>query len=324
MVNKLSLTELRDLLLAWRKPVYILSHPSPDGDSIGSTVGLYYLLTARGVKVMPILPDPVPGTYDFLLEDVPLLKPPLDLTDKNVIVLDCGGSQRLEQMGQSLTGAAQVINIDHHWGNDYFGDINYVDANAAAVGNIIHDIFVHTSPYPEQAAQALFTAVYTDTGRFSYSNTGPDTLEAASQMVEKGAQPWLVFNNLYQRRSINYYGFLAAALAKIKILFDDKVAVLALDHELLRLHGIEDWELEEINDYPRSLDGVMLAAVLRETQNGVKLSLRSKGAVDVSRIAKDFGGGGHHNAAGASFNLPLAQAQRELHQRLKEEFQSDD
>lgn len=298
---------IRHRLLGARQPVCILSHPYPDGDSVGSAIGLWGILTAAGITAQTVF-DSVPRVYEFLTTRAEIYRPPLDLEGKIAVVLDCSTRARLQEVGLSLAGAALIVNIDHHRGNEYFGHLNYVDCQAAAVGEIIHRIFgVCPQYYSPEVAEALFTAIFTDTGRFSYGNTTADSLQTAATLVEYGASPQRIYNFLYQNRSPVYLAFLGQALTRIQLHFSGQLALLPLERDLLLAHGLEDWELEEINDYPRSLAGVKVSVVLREIGQGkVKASLRSKG-LDVAAIARGFGGGGHRNAAGVTLTLPLAE-----------------
>lgn len=310
---------IRHALLGAREPVFILSHPFPDGDSIGSTFGVYGILTAAGIQAQPVL-DTLPRVYEFLAGDSKIIQPPADLRGKIALVLDCGDLSRLQEAGHSLEGAVKVINIDHHLHNDYFGDLNYVDSKAAAVGEIIHEIFRDFPQYyTPRTAEALYTALVTDTGRFSYSNTTARVMRTAAALVEVGACPQKVYNHLYQNRSQNYLAFLSQALSRIELHFSGRVALLPLERSLLTRHNLEDWELDEINDYPRSLTGVSVSIVLRETEEGItKASLRSKGW-NVAAIARAFGGGGHNNAAGATLPMSLSEARNKLLKYLEQE-----
>lgn len=310
---------IRETLLGAREPVYILSHPFPDGDSIGSTLGVCGILTAAGIEAQAVL-DTVPRAYEFLAGDSKIIQPPADLMGKIALVLDCGDLARLQQAGHSLEGAVKVINIDHHLHNEYFGDLNYVDSKAAAVGEIIHEMFRdYRQYYTPRNAEALYTALVTDTGRFSYSNTTARVLLAAAALVELGACPQKVYNHLYQNRSLDYFAFLSQALSRIELHFSGRVALLPLERSLMLQHKLEDWELDEINDYPRSLAGVSVSIVLRETEEGVvKASLRSKGW-NVAAIARAFGGGGHNNAAGATLRMSLSEARNQLLLYLEQE-----
>lgn len=314
------LAQIRDYLLSAEATVFILSHPFPDGDSIGSSLGAHWILTAAGIKSQPVLPD-LPKVYEYLAADTLIVRPPANLQGQIALVLDCGDLARLRQAGHSLEGAAKVINIDHHLHNEYFGDFNYVDSKAAAVGQIIHEMFCDFPQYyTSQAAEALYTALVTDTGRFSYSNTTAEALRAAANLVELGACPQLVYNQIYQNRSLDYLVFTSQALSRIELHYAGRVALLPLESQFLAQHNLEDWELDEINDYPRSLANVQVSIVLRETEAGaVKASLRSKGQ-NVAAIARVFGGGGHYNAAGATLRMPLAEAKLLLLQHLEQEY----
>jgi len=320
MISNSDLLGIKELLLSSREEIVILSHPSPDGDSVGSTLGLYFLLKQAGVVSLPTLPGPIPDRYSFLARGMQIASTPVDVVGKTVVVLDCGDLKRLEQTGQKLDGASKVINIDHHLGNDMFGDYNYVDPSAAAVGQILYDMFAEF-PCPTPAAQALFTAIYTDTGRFSYGNTNSHTLTVAAKLVELGAEPDLVFDHLFQTRTKNYYGFLVEALANIQVSCNGQYASLCLDLSAIQRHNLADWELEELNDYPRSLAGVKVSCILKEAEAGVvKVSLRSKGAVDVAFIARSVGGGGHKNAAGATLYMSLTQAAQLVEAKVSQEL----
>ena len=314
------LAQIRDYLLAAEATVFILSHPFPDGDSIGSSLGVHRILTAAGVKSQPVLSE-LPKVYESIAADTQIIKPPANIHGQIALVLDCGDLVRLHQAGHSLEGAAKVINIDHHLHNEYFGDFNYVDSKAAAVGQIIHEMFRDFPQYySPQAAEALYIALVTDTGRFSYSNASADALRAAANLVDLGACPHLVYNRIYQSRSLDYISFISQALSRIELHCAGRVALLPLERQFITRHNLEDWELEEINDYPRSLTGVEVSVVLRETQDGdIKASFRSKGK-NVAAIARAFGGGGHNNAAGATLRMPLAEARLLLLQHLEQEY----
>lgn len=312
---------IREILMKAQVPICIFSHPYPDGDSIGSTIGLYYLLRNLGKEVCPALSRPLPGVYDFLLAGLPILEPPVDVRGKIAVILDCGDLKRLHQTGQSLTDAAMVINIDHHLNNEFFGDYNFVDASAAAVGLIIHEMFQASAAYNTEVAEALFCALYTDTGRFSYSNADARALSTGAELIKLGANPQRIFNEVYQNRSWHYYKFLAEALANLEMACSNQVAVLSLDRDILAKYSLEDWELDDINDYPRSLKGVIVSAVIKESgDEHVKVSLRSKGDFNVADLARSLGGGGHLNAAGATVKMPVSQVKARLISFLKEEL----
>lgn len=314
------LTEIKELLISGETPVYIFSHPYSDGDSIGSSLGLYHLLRAAGVQAVPVLPTPFPRVFDFLLDGVEVMTPPVDIRGRMAVVLDCGDLRRVSQTGQSLEGARTIINIDHHLNNEMFGHYNYVDSQAAAVGQILYAMFAE-DPCPQEAAQALYTAVYTDTGRFSYSNTSAETLKVAAQLVELGAAPQRVFNAVYQHRSLEYYHLLAAVLGDMRVSSHGLVASISLNKDLLSKYGVGEWELDELSDYPRGLQDVAVSVIFKEVvANTVKVSLRSKDRVNVATVASNLGGGGHFNAAGVTLNTTLAHAQELVIAEIEKEL----
>lgn len=319
--NNTDLAIIRHTLESCHEPILIFSHPSPDGDSVGSTIGLSLILKALGKRVFPVVAGQVPATYRFLVNNLDVLRPPVDVQGKMAVVLDCSDLKRLEQTGQTLAAASKVINLDHHLNNEYFGAMNYVDPSAAAVGLIIYEMFSGCAACSKEAALALFTALYTDTGRFSYSNTDARCLKAAAELVRIGADPQTVFNEVYQNKTLSYYKLLAQALGSIEMYYDNQAAILQLTNEDMTGNALDDWETEDLNDYPRSLGGVLLSAILKETEEQtVKISLRSKGKLNVAAIAKEWGGGGHQNAAGATLAMSLSEAKKQLICRLEQEF----
>lgn len=315
------LTRIRDYLTEVENKICIFSHPNPDGDSIGSTIGLYHILIGLGKHVSPVLPGPLPRAYDFLLADIPVGVPPTDVRDCIAVVLDCSSIQRIHQTGQNLNGAVRVINIDHHLNNELFGDFNYVDTSAAAVGQIIYQMFQASASFGKEAAEALFVSLFTDTGRFSYSNTDYRALSTGAELLKLGVKPSIIYNEIFQAKSPGYYHFLAEALACMELHCLNKLAILPLNQDLLTRHSLEDWELEEINDYPRSIKGVQVSAVIREPEaNLVKISLRSKGEFSVAELARSLGGGGHINAAGATVQMSISEAKDMLIRSLEQEL----
>ncbi len=315
-----SLDTIRQRIVNMGLPVAIFSHPAPDGDSIGSTVGLWHLLNTLGCSVEAVIPQPMPGRYQFMLKGVHCSPPPVDVKGKVAVVLDCSDEKRLAATGQDVSQASLVVNIDHHRGNTRFGELNHVDVSASAVGELILELYAG-DPITPEAAQALFTAIFTDTGRFSFVNTTSRALTAAARLVEMGAKPNTSYAWIYQNKNINYYRFLAAALAKIEVLCQGKAAILVLERATLEKYGIPDWDLEGIEDYPRSLAGVEIAATVREQDDGtVKVSLRSRGKRDVAAIARSLGGGGHLNAAGTHVDWPTSQLLDKLTQAIDREL----
>jgi len=202
---------------------------------------------------------------------------------------------------------SQVLNIDHHPDNRRYGTVNWIDPTAAATGEMIYDLLVALGwPIRPDTALGLYTAVHTDTGSFRYSNTTPRTFRIAAALTAAGAEPALVTDRLYQRRPKDALAILGSLLGRVEMSDDGRVATLTVPEGAA---SEEFMAAEDLVTYPRSIEGVQVALLLREEAGGlVKASLRGKGQVAVNRIAHRFGGGGHENAAGCTLRATLEEA----------------
>lgn len=288
----------------------LTSHVNPDGDAIGTELGLARLLRQMGKTVTIWNRDPVPGLYDMLPgadrihvgEDPPGTWP--DAVD-TVVVLECPSPDRsgLEQ----LWGPRPVLNVDHHLGNTLHGAVNWIDTAAPAVGEMVFRVAsAFRLTLDPDTANCLYVAMVTDTGGFRYSNTTAETFDAAAGLVRAGADPAVVSGWLYESRSASAVRLLAECLSTLEMHQDGRVATVVLDREMIERAGARPGDSEGLIDHPRSIAGVEAAALFRQLPEGGgwKVSLRSKGRVDVEKIARRFGGGGHHNAAGFSSSEP--------------------
>ena len=288
----------------------MLGHVHPDADVLGTLLALGLALEARGWTVQYGGPHPPPAVLGFLpaLERYQSLEG-VDGAFDVVVLTDCPNPDRTEGLlEQARRGAGTVLNIDHHPDNRRYGDIDWIDSTAAATGEMVYRLLAALqAPLTPAIATNLFTAIHTDTGSFRYSNVTPRTFEIASVLVRGGAEPALVSNALYERRPADALRFLGMALSRIEISADGRVAWLPLPAGTVPESFVES---EELVNYPRSIESVRVACFLRERDGQVKVSLRGKGDVDVSRIAARFGGGGHPNAAGCTVKAPLPEATR--------------
>jgi len=223
------------------------------------------------------------------------------------VLTDCPNPDRTEGLiDQARASGATIVNIDHHHDNRRYGTVNWIDPTAAATGEMVYQLLVALGVAITPAiATNLFTAIHMDTGSFRYSNVTPETFRIAGALVTAGADPYRVSNALYERRSANALHWLGEALRRIELSEDARVAWLALPADLVPESFIE---AEDLVNYPRSIESVRVACLLRERDGRVKVSFRGKGDVDVSAIARKFGGGGHPNAAGCTITGPLADA----------------
>lgn len=281
--------------------VLLLGHVHPDADVLGTLLGLGLALEGVGWRVTFAGPHPAPEVLAFLpgasryeaWRAAPRRFPVIVLTD-------CPNHARTEGLlDQARGGPSHVLNIDHHPDNRRYGTVNWIDPSAAATGELIYQLLIALDlKVTPEIALNLFTAIHSDTGSFRYSNTTTRTFRIAAELTRLGAQPALVSDRLYQRRPKGALQQLGELLRHVSLTEDGRVAWLTVPRGL----ASEDFmAAEDLVTYPRSLDGVKVAMLLREEAPGmVKVSLRGKGEVPVNRIATRFGGGGHDNAAGCT------------------------
>jgi phosphoesterase RecJ-like protein len=292
----------------------VTSHDNPDGDALGSLLAAHLALEALGKDSVMVLGGvaPLPGEYAFLdLEGRGLVRqPPPDLGERVLVAVDCAQESRIVE--PTLVGAAPLtVNIDHHHDNTRFGDVDLVVEDASSTGEVLADVLAGLGVGLTPAiAEALYTAVVTDTGRFQYSNTTPKALRLAAELVEAGANVSRVFVEVYESTPFPKLKLLARALERATELADGRVVVSELRREDFDAAGAEEPYSEGIIDHLRAVDGAQLVALVRELPEGAsaarKGSLRSHpDGVDVSAIARGFGGGGHKRAAGFSTDLPM-------------------
>jgi phosphoesterase RecJ-like protein len=292
---------LLDILSRRGGAALMLGHVHPDGDVLGTLLGLGLSLEAAGWSVTCAGPHPIPDVLAFLPGAARWQTWSAAPRTFDVIVLtDCPNSDRTEGLlGAARSASSHVLNIDHHPDNRGYGTLNWVDPAAAATGEMVFDL-IRTLGHrvtPEIALN-LFTAIHTDTGSFRYSNTTPRTFRIAAELTAAGADPALVSDRLYQRRSPDALTTLGAVLRRVRVSDDRRVAWLTVPRGLCSDAFLA---AEDLVTYPRSIDGVDVALLLREEADGlVKASLRGKGRIPVNRIAQRFGGGGHENAAGCT------------------------
>jgi phosphoesterase RecJ-like protein len=291
----------------------LTAHEGPDGDALGSLLGMHHLLTQLGKDSVMFLASkefPLPIEYRFLpLEEV-FHEAPADMADRTVIFLDCGNIDRMP-VDFLTDGGNDVINIDHHHDNTRFGDFNLVDVDASCTAEIVYDLAVLLgATITKEMASALYVGLITDTGKFMYENTSADTHRVAAALIEAGVDIDDTYRRLYEHVPIEKLRLVARALDGIQRHCGDRLVltyITAADYEAT---GAGEEMTEGVIDHLRSIDGIKVAAVIRDLGNrgraARKVSLRSsEGDVDVSAIARGNGGGGHKRAAGFSTDLEL-------------------
>ncbi len=292
----------------------LTGHRRPDGDSLGSELALSELIGALGVEAVVINHDvappslvDLPGAESVVVSDsLPADFPgAFDL----VVTLECPSVDRAGFEGLDLL---PILNIDHHPANPRFGEVNYVDEEAPAVGEMVWRMFkaAGVEPTPSAATNA-FVALSTDTGDFRYSNATTRAFVAAAEMVQAGAQPAQVAKWIHGRKNAASIQLLGEALRTLRFELGGRIAMVEVDQEAFDRSGARPEDTEEIINFPRSIIGVQAVAFLKQWEPGViRVSLRSTGDVDVRQVAEVFGGGGHSKAAGCTLNGDLEEARR--------------
>jgi phosphoesterase RecJ-like protein len=299
--------------IATGQRVLLFAHVYPDGDVLGSQLGLGLALREAGRTVTFACAHPVPDPFHFLpgAADVQHWKAGRDGFDL-VVTLDCPDPGRLGGLLDGARGpATRVLNIDHHGDNRRYGHVNWVDTRAAATGEMVYALLLAAGlPLTRDVAVNLYTAIVTDTGSFRYSNTTPDTFHIAARLVECGAEPARVATAVYETRELGGLRLLGRILQQVEADPDGSLAWLVIDRAQAESPDLP--EGEEFVNYPRSLRTAKVAVLFRELPDAVKVSIRAKGEVDVARIAGRFGGGGHPNAAGVILRGGVAEAQAQV------------
>jgi phosphoesterase RecJ-like protein len=293
----------------------LTSHARPDGDAVGSALACCQILRSMGKQATVVLSDGVPGIYhplpgsDSVLQNTEQAPEP-----EAVIILECDGVQRTK-----LTGIERhyLINIDHHDTARPFADVNWIDPAACATAEMIfrlaREADVKISP---EVATCLYTAVLTDTGSFCFNGTNERTFALAQELVRCGADPVRIAQNVYFSTQLSKMRLLGAALSSLHR--DGSLAWMNVDQVTMEHCQSTEEDCEGLVNYALAIAGIQVALFFRELPNGnFRVSLRSKGAVNVAAVASSFGGGGHECASGCAIDGPLSTAV----ERLLSQFQ---
>ncbi|MGI8430475.1 MAG: DHH family phosphoesterase [Solirubrobacteraceae bacterium] len=294
----------------------VITHENADGDALGSLIAMQSILTALGKNcAMFMAPSefPLPHEYRSLPLAGLVSEPPADVRERTIVFLDCGNLARNPAEAFQRPGG-QILNIDHHHDNTHFGTVNLVAPYASCTAEIVWDLMhgLAVTPTPT-IAQALYVGLITDTGRFMYENTGPRAHVMAAELIEAGVDVHETYRRVYEGVPYGKLALLARALTKVQRYDDGTLALTALSARDFSESGAEESHSEGVIDHLRAVQGTAVAALVRERigedvlagEPPRKVSLRaSDERVDVSRIARTQGGGGHRQAAGFTTSLP--------------------
>lgn len=281
------------------KHIAIFTHLNPDGDAIGSSYAVKYTLEAIGKRATIYLEKPMPEKFNFLGTDY-------EIADSNTvsdadcaIVLDCGEYSRLGGSADLCKKIPALLCVDHHKTGDKFGELYYNEHQAAATAQIVFKLVnLITKNVPKKAYEAIYTGMSTDTGHFKFSNVTPETFRIAAQVLESGIDHRKITTIIYDTVKREKMMFLGAATERVQFFADGKVALLDCPGEFLSEFGLTYDDVDELPNIPLNLEGVLASVLVKDRDESSKrVSLRTKDVIDVSEVAREFGGGGHRAAA---------------------------
>jgi phosphoesterase RecJ-like protein len=284
--------------------ILIATHTFPDGDALGSQLGLGHILKDMGKRVVLYGEESISYLYDFLPCCTRIAKEiPFPHEVDCAIALDCGDRFRLGKAIDQLLEIKPFIAIDHHAGHKDFGDMRWVVEGRASTGDMVYELSQHLgAEVSYDAAYCLYTAIVSDTGSFKYASTTPETFRIAGELLARGVKPEEVAGKLFDNFTESRLQLLQAVLSTLEIYGDGGLAIISATKKMFELTGADKADTETFINYPRSLATVKVAALIKEIDGAIGVSMRSKGKnYDVAEVARKFNGGGHRNAAGCKF-----------------------
>lgn len=303
------------------KRFLIVSHMNPDGDALGSSLGLAFLLESLGKDVFVYNQGPVPAQYGFL-PGVERIQQAIssDTSFDVTFVLDCSTAERVGDAFLRFEKRGQVVVVDHHPPRGALDAIRLIRTEAAATAELIYDIVEHLgAPLTPDASTALYAGLMTDTGSFRFSNTTPHALQVASRLLAAGADHRLLIERVYESFPVERFRLLAMALKTLHFSHGGRVALVWVTRPMFQEAEANEEMTDGFVDIPRSIRGVEVAVLIREKEGCEhRVNLRSRGRVDVGEVAARFGGGGHPNAAGCTLKGPAQDVEGTLLKVLEE------
>lgn len=303
--------------------IVITTHHKPDADALGSSLGMANYLLKKGHQVQVITPSEYPEFIHWMKgnDDVLVFTKDSEAECQNliheadiIITLDFSVLSRINELGEMVRSASGFkVNVDHHLNPEDFADFRLWSTAAAATCELCYELIVALGDVDlidKDIAECLYAGILTDTGGFRHPNTTQNVFEVVAKLVAHGADNSRISKNIYDKNSIDRLRFLGYALSQnLQVMMDKRVAYFALSEEELRTYNSKTGDTEGLVNYALSIEGITLAALFKESENGVKVSLRSIGEFPANQIASDFfNGGGHRNAAGGRVETSLTEA----------------
>ncbi len=288
----------------------ITTHVNPDGDGLGCEVALLYFLEKIGKSAVVINVNETPDNYKFLdpenrfltFDEQNLEQVEKILSADLIFICDMNQSNRLKAMEKYvLRSKATKVIIDHHLEAQDFADFYLIDVDAPASGEIVYKLIKSFDGFEidKKIATGIYTAIMTDTGSFRFPRTDSETHRIVAELLDAGADPVEIYDKVYEQSSLGRIKLLGKCLSEIETRYDGKLGYIVVTQQMLKDYGVEEWETDGFVQSILKIAGVRVAIFILELKDGVKVSFRSKGEIPINELAKEFGGNGHKNAAGA-------------------------
>lgn len=316
----------RDILesLFSAERILIVGHMNPDGDSLGSQLGLAKALERRNAQFAIINEGIIPNNYLFLpgidavrsVDEINADGQEFDLA----VCMECSNRDRIGRVDKFIHNGCRIVNIDHHSDNSKFGHLNLLDFSAAAAGEMVYELLVAGGvDITPEIATNLYTAILTDTGRFRFNSTTPKCLRIAADLMEKGADPSHITDMVYFNQSIGSLRLTGEVLLGLEYHLDNRVCFMTITDEMLQRNNSGKEDTEGLVNYTLRAEGTKIGALFSEREAGItKVSLRSVNDVSVIEVAARNGGGGHKNACGCTLNVGIEEARVKILNDIRE------
>lgn len=298
--------------------ICIAGHKAPDGDCIGSVMALYEFLKPMNKKLTVCIDGSIPYNYKAFVDEAVICKEYVEAKYDVVVVLDCSDKARLGVFEGILNNAKKTICIDHHKTNASFADINIIDPYISSTGELLYDIIkTQGKNISKKTAEYIYLAIITDTGNFSYSNTNSKTHITAAELMEIGVNISDIHNTVYNSKPSKVVKAFTDCISGIELFLNNKIGVAVITKKILDDNQVEMGDIDGVVEFIREIKEVQVACVLKEYVGSTKVSLRSKGDMDVSEISLLFNGGGHKRAAGFEVNDNIENTKKIIINELK-------
>lgn len=309
-MNKIQ--ELKEII-ANNERFAIISHLSPDGDNLGSLIAMTNYLNDIGKTVFPIELDTIPNKFKFITNSIRFYDNS-SLEADVLITLDCADRKRLGDIDNLFETSKKVIKIDHHNSGDDYADLSIVDSEISSTCELLSEIFLELNvKFTPAISTALFMGILTDTGRFLFDSANSRTFEIASILCSNGAEKEFLMDKIFQSESLNAKRAQLEILKNASFYYGSKLVILEQSLNLLDKYGVTDTDVENVINYFRESIEVCAVALIKElSKDNYKISLRSKGNINVCEIAKKHGGGGHINASGLKIEAPYKEVENKI------------